>query len=168
MSHRRPVSIGTALLAGSLLAIACEPVTAPDFPADGPPDALLVRVDGFGFGTPAVTLRGGDTLVVERRTDWRPDSAVVTRVVPTRDAWQAFWRAADAAGVRAWPRTCRNERVADGGGYTLDIVYAGGRVASQGTNSYPRRSGACSGLETTAEYRAFTAAVAALIGRPFP
>jgi hypothetical protein len=90
-------------------------------------------------------------------------------VVPTPAEWHAFWRAADAAGVRRWPANCRNDRVADGGGYTLELSYPGGRITSSGPNSYPQRDGRCNGdPEQSPEFRAFAAAVSRLIGRSYP
>jgi hypothetical protein len=162
---RRIVNAG-AVMCGLTLA-ACEPVTALPFPSDAPPTAFALTVSGFGFGSHSVTLRN-DTLVIDRRREWRPDSASVSYVVPTRAQWGAFWRAADAAEVRAWPPRCENTRVADGGGFTLDVAYDGGRIASQGTNSYPTRGGDCGGPEGTREYRELLAAVSTLIGRPYP
>jgi hypothetical protein len=158
-----------ALVVALALAASCEPLTepAPTLPAEGRPDAFRMRVDGYGYGAHIVTLRG-DTLVVERRPEWRIDSAQITRVVPSSADWAAFWRAANDAGVRAWPRRCLNDRVADGGGYTLEIAYAGAQLTSSGTNSYPRRDGRCSEADGTEEYRVFVGAVSALIGRAFP
>lgn len=164
---RRSPRATLALALGAVALAACEPVTAPSFPTDGPPTAFRVSFGGFGFGAHDVTLRG-DTLVVTRVSGFVPDSAVVTTVVPSRADWAAFWRAADAAGVRAWPRECIDTRIADGSGYGLAIVYDGGRVASSGANGWPRRDGTCDGPEQTEEFRALLVAVSSLIGRPYP
>jgi hypothetical protein len=153
----------------ALAAVACFGApTAPEFPLDAPPSALELKYGGFGFGSHDVLLRG-DTLVVTRITDFRPDSTRTTRVVPTRVAWADFWRAADAAGVRSWPHACSNTDIVDGGGFSLRIAYAGGRVEASGANSYPQRDGHCGGsADWTPEYSAFAAAVSRLIGGPFP
>lgn len=160
--------VGSLAATVCLAAVACDTPTAPAFPADEPPTAFAMSVGGFGFGSHDVTLRN-DTLVVVRRPDFAPNGATTTYVVPARDAWHTFWRAADAAGVREWPSHCVNPNVVDGGGFTLDIAYRGGHVASTGANSYPRRGGRCNGdPERTPEYSAFLAAVAQLIGRAYP
>lgn len=165
MPVRRAALGALALVA----ATACgSTLTDPELPAGGAPDAFAMRVDGFGFGAHVVTLRG-DTLVVERRPDWRVDSARIARVVPTSRQWAEFWRAADAVGVRRWPRACRNARIVDGGGFTLELAYSGVTLASQGTNSFPQRDGGCTrDGGASPEYEAFVRAVSALIGRPFP
>lgn len=141
--------------------------TAAEFPDDGPPSTFEVVYGGFGFGSHDVTLRG-DTLVVVRRVDFRPDSTTTSRVIPTRDAWGAFWRAADAAGVRSWPRECLNRDVVDGGGFSLRITWPGGRVEASGGNSYPQHGGCNRSPEWSPEYKAFNAAVAQLIGMRYP
>ena len=142
----------------------------PALPTDGPPTALEVRLDGFGYGAHLVTLVGGDTLLVERRPEWRIDSAGITRVVPTAAQWRAFWDAADRAGVARWPRSCVNARIADGAGYTVTIGTASERrLEAGGMNAYPRADGRCDldGGWTT-EFRTLMEATSRLIGRPFP
>jgi hypothetical protein len=158
-----------AVAALALAGLACTGVpTAPAFPLDAPPSALVLQYGGFGFGSHDIVLRG-DTLVVTRIADFRPDSSRTVRVVPTRAAWADFWRAANAAGVRSWPRTCRNADVVDGGGFTLRIEYAGGRVEATGTNAYPQRDGRCGGSpDWTPEYSAFASAISRLIGMKYP
>jgi hypothetical protein len=158
-----------AVAALTLAGAACSGVpTAPSFPLGSPPSVLELRYGGFGFGSHDVTLRG-DTLVVTRLSDFGPDSSRTTRVVPTPAEWADFWRAADAAGVRSWPRTCRNTDVVDGGGFTLRLEYAGGRVEATGANSYPQRDGRCGGSpDWTPEYSAFVSAVSQLIGMKYP
>jgi hypothetical protein len=147
---------------------ACGAPRAPAFPEDAPPAAMQLSVGGFGSGQQEVTLRG-DTVIVTRRPFVSPEDATLARVVPSRDAWRAFWRAADAAGVRRWPSTCRNDRIVDGGGYTLELWYPGGRITSSGSNSYPQRDGRCNGDPgRTPEFSAFLAAVSQLIGRSYP
>lgn len=162
----RGFALGAAVASGLLL-LACDSPTAPRFPVDEPPTAFEVDVDGYGYGLYRVTLRG-DTLLVERRPDFSLAPQFTTRVVPTRADWRAFWRAADDAGVRSWPHRCIDESVVDGGGYGVEITYAGGRVQSAGANSYPRANGHCDSLSYTDDFRTFTRAITQLIGRQFP
>jgi len=155
----------TALTA--LTAVACADATAPAFPSDAPPSAFHINYSGWIYGSHDVLLRG-DTLVVSRVPDFRPDGALETTVVPTASDWRAFWRAADAAGVRSWPRECIDRNIADGGGLSMRIDYAGGHVETTTSNSTPHRDGTCGGTAEGDDYHALLAAVAALIGRPFP
>lgn len=166
--RRRAVQLAAvALPVAVAAAVGCSRTpTAPAFPADAPPSVFRLSVYGFGFGSHDVTLKG-DTLVVVR-TFMAPDSVRTSWVVPERAEWSAFWRAADAAGVRAWPRQCAANDIVDGGGFTLEIDYPGGRIASTGSNAYPRRDGRCISGGTTADYQAFLDAVGALIGQSYP
>jgi hypothetical protein len=147
---------------------ACGETTAPDLPRAGPPRELALSFGGYGYGSHTVTLRG-DTLVVVRRDFFPPQSATTTSVVPDAAAWRRFWQAAGAAGVERWPRVCENRDVADGGGFTLRLIADAGTWESQGSNSYPQANGRCSGSpDFSRDFRTFTEAVSALIGRPFP
>jgi hypothetical protein len=155
----------------ALLALAtagCDATTGPELPTEGAPRELAVSYGGYGFGSHDVTLRG-DTLVAVRRDFFRPQQATTTTVVPDAAAWRRFWAAAEGAGLARWPRRCENRDVADGGGFTLRIVGGAGTWEAQGINSYPQANGRCSGApEHPADFRAFLAAVSALIGRPYP
>jgi hypothetical protein len=159
-----------ALLAPFALlgAAACGDALAPELPTDGRPAALRLFLGAWTWGTLEVRL-AGDTVVAVRRPDLGPaTSGWTVRVVPGAAEWRAFWRAADAAGVRGWPSACENTGVVDGGGFEMELAYAGGgRIASRGANSFPRRDGRCADT-TSDEYEAFLAAVAALVGRPIP
>jgi hypothetical protein len=156
-------------LGGAILVAGCSSGPTAPLPREGVPDLLEVRVSGYGFGSHEVTLRA-DTLVIVRRQFFGPavgaDSA---RVRPDAAAWQRFWSAAREAGVARWPRACANDRVADGGGFTLRIVDGARSWEATGSNSYPRANGRCNGSPTSSpEYLRFLNAVAALIGRPYP
>ena len=160
-----------ALLLALLLPLAaagCDDPTGPSLPREGVPRELRVSYGGFGFGSHDVTLRG-DTLVVVRRDFIQPQTPTTATVVPSAEAWRRFWSAADAAGVANWPRDCENPLIADGGGFSLRIVAGTRTWEAEGTNSYPQANGRCNGApEQSADFRAFTAAVSQLIGRPYP
>lgn len=156
-----------ALVAIAVGACADDPV-APPLPVAGAPAALVVRHSGYGVGTTSVELLP-DGRLRWRHASWddprRADSATVA---PDAPAWAAFWRALDAAGVRSWPGECANRDVVDGGGYTLDVAWTGGRVRVATSNAWPGRGGRCDRRDVTPEFDAFLAAVHALVGRPFP
>lgn len=163
---RRRLSPITALAV--VAAGACTSPTAPAFSYDKPPTSFTMQYGGFGFGSHDVELRN-DALIVVRRSPVSSDAPVTSYVVPTPAQWRAFWRDADAAGVRRWRRSCRNEQIVDGGGFTLEIAYDGGRVTAEGANAYPQRDGACSGDGAhSPEFDAFLAAISRLIGRSYP
>jgi hypothetical protein len=146
---------------------ACSSSTAP-LPREGPPAALRVSYSGYGYGSHEVTLLRGDTLRVVRRTWERAAAVESTFVVPSADAWLAFWASARAAGVDGWPSRCADERIADGAGLGVRIAAGGRTVESTASNSWPLRDGRCSGPEQSAEVRTFLAAVGTLIGRRYP
>lgn len=157
-----------ALAALAALGAACDDTVAPRLATEGPPRALRAEYGGFGYGTKAVVLRG-DTLVVTRRQWAERDSAVTRTLVPDAAAWRAFWASAAEARVTRWPRRCLNALIADGGGLSLELGLAGGTIAGTYTNASPRANGGCTtDGSTSPEERTFAAAVARLIGEPFP
>jgi hypothetical protein len=167
MRHRPLPALAT--LAVALLAVGCSSDPTAPLPREGVPDVLEVRVSGYGFGAHDVTLRG-DTLVVVRRALFGPPAGTDSaRVLPDAAAWRRFWRAAGEAGVARWPRSCADDRIADGGGFSLRIVDGARRWEAAGSNSYPRGDGRCNGsASSSSDFAAFLEAVAALIGRPYP
>ncbi len=160
---------GLALAAGLALIAGCSELwTAPPFPSAAPPVGFAVTVTVPAWGSHAVTLHN-DTLVAVRAFGAKPDSTATTRVVRDSTAWQAFWRSADAAGLRAWPALCGSRDSAQGPSYDVLVVYGDSlHVRSLGLNSYPRRDGTCDRAGATAEFQALMAAVGALIGQTYP
>ena len=157
----RPAALPVALL----LAASCGP-TEP-LPEGGPPRAFAVEEGGFGVGALTVALRA-DTLVVTRR-GWDSRVAVTREIVPTDAAWRAFWADVRRAGVRAWPARCSNDRVVDGGGFSVTLAWDGGAARGEYTNSYPRRTGRCGGDPSwSEEARVFLEAVRRVAGEPPP
>lgn len=165
--HHRSRARTAAAVLGALLALAgCgDPVRV--LPREGAPEALEFTLVGYESESYLVGTRG-DTVVL-RRIPWaaRPGTRIDSvRVVPTPDAWRAFWSAAERAGVDRWRRRYVSERVVDGLGWELRIVAGGRTVESEGTNAYPDRYGREHEVEPTEEFEAFRAAVGALVGRP--
>jgi hypothetical protein len=156
-------------VAGLALAVdACRTVRPAGDAAPPRPDVLHVRVARQWIGVHEVTLRG-DTLVVDHQPMMGSERPSVTRVVPGPEAWREFREAAERAGVRAWPRECRNPGIVDGGGFSLALAWGGTRVESSGVNAAPQRDGRCrTDGEYSDELRDLLAAVSRLIGRPFP
>jgi hypothetical protein len=149
-----------------LVAAACGSVTDP-LPESGPARTLDLLEGGFGTELLTVALRG-DTLFVTRRA-WSDGEATTRRVVPDAAAWRLFWTEAQQAGVRRWPARCRDERVVDGGGFTVVLEWPGGTLRGEYVNSFPRADGRCSGDPTlTGEARGFVRAVRRLAGEPTP
>jgi hypothetical protein len=155
-----------ALLGATLgLAVACNDSMAP-LPREGRPVELQFSMGGFG-GTSAVLSLQGDT-VVARRWPWdrRPGETIDSiRVVPSTDAWRAFWTAAAAAGVDRWSGKYAAEGFADGLGWGLRVVANGRVIESYGSNAYPDRDGRKRDLEMPPEFRALITAVNGLVGR---
>jgi hypothetical protein len=153
-----------APLAAALAVAACSDVFSP-LPREGVPDAFEFSRGAYGSGSHGVEVRG-DT-VVYRRVPWEGDEPFTidsVRVVPTAEAWRAFWDAADEAGVRRWRRQY-TANVIDGAGYSLRIVADGREIESHGSNAYPDRLGREHEVDSTPDFEAFADAVGALVGR---
>jgi hypothetical protein len=156
--------LAAATLACAAAAAGACTATEP-LPDAGPARALEVREDGYGVGYFRVVLRG-DTLLVTR-SGWAADWATTRVVAPSDAAWRAFWAEVRRAGVRGWPAECRDERVADGGGFSVALAWDGGTVRGAYTNSYPLPVGRCSGDPgRSAASARFLAAVRRLAGEP--
>jgi hypothetical protein len=160
--------LGAACALAALAAGGCDDDDAlGPLPRSGPPAAFDVRFVAYGYGSLTATLEG-DALVVRRAPDWQVEET--TTVVPTDADWAAFWGSARRAGLHRWPRSCVDTRLVDGGGISVDIAYAGGRVEAGTSNAYPTGDGRCvrGGIDPTGEYMEFVGAMGRLIGRPFP
>jgi len=159
-----------ALVASLLAAAACSDPAGPVLPHGGTvPTALDIGWSGYGAGSTRIRLVDGVLQYTYVPWDYRPGRALDTlRVAVTPERWAAFWATADAVGLRTWPRTCENRDVADGGGMSVEVVHDGGRLALSTTNASPGRNGRCDHDATTSDEATFRAAVAALVGAPFP
>ncbi len=158
-----PAACACAAACAAAAVLACT-ATEP-LPEAGPARALEVRESGFGVSFFAVVQRG-DTLAVTR-SGWAADWASTRLVVPSEAAWRAFWAEVRGAGVRGWPRECRNDRGADGGGFSVTLAWGAGTVRGAYTNSYPLARGRCSGdPDRSAEAARFLQAVRRLAGEP--
>jgi hypothetical protein len=127
---------------------------------------LKFPIGGFGTSSRFLELRG-DTVVARRiPSNFSPGVAIDTiRVVPTSEAWRAFWAAVDNAGVKNWNEQYVAAGVVDGEGWGLRVVSNDRQVESSGSNAYPDRGGRQHDLERTAEFQSFLAAVNALVGQ---
>ena len=57
---------------------------------------------------------------------------------PTRSQWKAFWILLDRARVWEWNSEYIDDTgICDGGGWMLEISYAGRHIKSGGVNAYP-------------------------------
>lgn len=161
--------IAAALSCAALAIAACSSdTTGPRLPAEGAPDDLTFYMGGFGATTRTLQMRG-DTVVVYR-TEWGDlgTTGDSLKVIPSAEAWRAFWAGADEAGVGMWKPRYRQENVVDGGGYTLRLVMVDGRIIeSAGSNAYPDRHGREHEGEITDDFLGFVETIGALIGRPF-
>lgn len=75
----------------------------------------------------------------------------LTTLEPTLDQWTSFRKALDELGVWSW-RKKYERNVLDGTQWSISIQYEGRRVASSGSNDYPR------------DYAEFLTAVQKLLG----
>lgn len=155
--------------AGAALAVAAcsSDATGPRLPAEGAPDDLAFYMGGFGATTRTLQMRG-DTVVV-RRTEWGEMGTVgdSLKVIPSAEAWRAFWAGADEAGVGMWKPRYRDEDIVDGGGYTLRLVVDGRIIESAGSNAYPDRHGREHEGDVTEDFLGFVETIGELIGQPF-
>lgn len=167
--HRRGWLAALTAVGAALALAACRDGTAPVRPAlpEGAPDELRFSMGGFGVTSTVVELRD-DTLVVWGTPwDWTAGMSVDTaRVVPTTEAWRAFWAAAERAGMRQWRPQYRADGVVDGVGWGVRVVADGRLIQSSGSNAFPDRYGREHELAMTDDFRAFLAALEELLGRP--
>ncbi|MDQ3388427.1 MAG: hypothetical protein M3483_02865, partial [Gemmatimonadota bacterium] len=111
----RGLALAAAILVSALALVACADATGP-LPQEGAPDELGFSIGGYGVGSRSIEVRG-DTVVFSQ-VPWGPQDPILTsRVVPTPDAWRAFWTAADRAGVRQWRPKYVAEGIVDGSGW---------------------------------------------------
>jgi hypothetical protein len=65
-----------------------------------------------------------------------------TLTTPTRAQWKAFWILLEKAQAWHWPEEFHDEiGIIDGGGWSLEVSYAGRRIKSGGVNAYPDARG---------------------------
>ena len=143
---------------------ACADFTAP-LQSEGKPTVLEFSIGGFFAASKQLELRG-DTVVARRRAaGWQPGGQVDSlRVVPSAEAWRAFWDAADAAGVQRWHPEYNAEGVQDGLGWSIRVVGGGREINSWGSNAYPDRNGNEHELDQPREFQAFIHALNVLVG----
>lgn len=151
-------------LATLVFAASCIDSTSP-LQQEGRPSALEFSIGGFGAPSRQLELRG-DTVVARRRSyDWLPNGPTDSvRVVPTAEAWRAFWQATDDAGVQNWHSEYKAEGVVDGEGWSIRVASPGREISAWGSNAYPDRDGHEHELDSPAEFRAFTNALNVLAG----
>ena len=158
---RRAVVL-TALGALPFTLAGCSDPTGP-LPEAGPPQSMEFTIGGFATQSIRVAATGDTVLFVRR--DWSGPAAVDSvRVVPSAEAWRAFWTSASAAGVRRWRERYANDGVVDGTGWSLHIGLRGEDVRSQGANAYPDPAGGFHS-DMTPAFRAFVGALGVLVGR---
>lgn len=163
---RAAFSRAAFLLAAALALAGCGDSVSP-LPGAGAPDTLHFSFGGFGVGQSTVELRG--ETVILRRSRWGNDPRVVTdsvRVVPSAEAWRAFWAGTERAGVHRWRSRYVVDDVVDGTGWSLRIVVGGRRVESTGSNAFPDRFGRRHELGMTDDFLGFVTALDELVGSP--
>lgn len=156
------------------------PVPGKQLPGDDRPTRLMLYIGG-GIFPPNYTMEfRGDSLVYHASED-DPKTHTIrerTRVItPTADQWRRFWKAMDEVDLWNWRPRYDNPLIADGTKWDLDVEYAGRRIASSGSNTYP--GGAAPGPKpsqapaagppgTSKQFEAYLSAVRELLGgEPF-
>lgn len=141
--------------------------------ADNFPQRFEVRIGGFFGPSYQVTWRPNRTLVYQvRRAGAGAQPPAVTTITPSARQWQQFWKTMDAVGLWQWRAGYRNDSVADGTQWSLEIAHANKRVKSSGSNDYPRGAGDARRLPSDPEpsqtFARFLSAVESLLGgKPF-
>ena len=161
----RALRAAAVFLGVALAFVACNDVVAP-LPQAGAPDVLEFSIGGFGGGGSAVLLRG-DTVIMWRTPPvWTANMVIDSaRVVPTQDAWRAFWSATKHAGVDQWRAQYNANGIVDGLGWNMRIVAGGRQINSFGSNAYPDRFGRQHDGDVTDEFQAFVTALGDLTGQ---
>jgi hypothetical protein len=163
MPRLRALSRAAAIACTVLLVAACSDSTAP-VPAANAPRELEYDVMALeGAGSTSVRMDGA--VVVVTHSDGTRTRRV--RAVPTAAQWDAFWAAAEQAGVRQWTGDYNAEGFADGSAWSLRLAGNGVDVDAHGTNAYPDREGREHELYRPADFTAFLAALGTLTGWEF-
>lgn len=161
----RTLRVAAALLCVALTLIACTDVVAP-LPQAGAPDVLEFSIGGYGAGGRGISLRGDTVMMWRTPPVWTPNMVIDSvRVVPTPEAWRAFWLATNHAGVNQWRAQYDAPGIADGLGWNVRIVAGGRQINSFGSNAYPDRSGRKHEGEITNEFQVFVTALGDLVGQ---
>ena len=165
ISFSIPAARRRALLLAALVSAAlggCGDPAAP-LAGKGAPEELEFRFYAYPAESRGVKV-SHDTVVAWRvNTDSYAANPVDTvRVVPTAEAWRAFWAAADRAGVADWQGNYVAEGVLDGAGWALRMSAGGRLIDASGFNAYPDRDGREREHQMPAEFRDFMNALDAL------
>jgi hypothetical protein len=147
-----------------VLVASCNDFTAP-LQQEGRPSVLEFSIGGYGATSRQLELRG-DTIVARRRPfNWLPGGTTDSvRVIPSAEAWRAFWNAADEAGVQRWHVQYNANQIADGEGWSISVASGSRAINSWGSNAYPDRNGREHEAESPAEWQAFKNSLSALAG----
>jgi hypothetical protein len=163
MPRLHPLSRIAAITCAALLISACGDTTAP-VPAANAPRELAYDMNALeGAGSTSERMDVG--AVVVTNYDGRRTRRV--RAVPTAAQWDAFWAAAEQAGVRQWTGDYNAEGFVDGSAWSLRLAGNGVDVSAHGTNAYPDREGREHEIHRPADFTAFLAALSTLTGWDF-
>ena len=89
------------------------------------------------------------------------------KIVPTKEAWEKFWKALDELKVWEWEKRYDNRNVRDGLVWSLKIQHGDRSVSSGGTNGYPGSDlHEMAGPMPSQRFKEYQEAVEALISRP--
>ncbi len=92
----------------------------------------------YGFPGTGTKLKWDSTRQELQISDYHGESETRTLPTPTRAQWKAFWILLDKAKVWEWQSEYVDEiGICDGGGWSLEISYAGRHIKSGGVNAYP-------------------------------
>ena len=101
-------------------------------------DAWYIEASIGGWPGPAYSARGaGATVTYEHLARYGEGEADQVTLEVTEEELVGFWAAVDAAGVWYWAPAYDDPNVLDGTHWAVTLEYAGRRVESQGSNTYP-------------------------------
>jgi hypothetical protein len=79
-----------------------------------------------------------DLRLVNGRLEYRAnDSERPEILLPTSQAWERFWRAADGCDLWNWTKSYDNRDMLDGTQWKVEITLGSRRIKSGGSNAYP-------------------------------
>lgn len=103
-----------------------------------------LRFEQASFGRDSSLVELRDDRLVLNASGYGHYPNVYTLVVPPPERWIAFWKKVDSLGVWKWkPEYYRP--MLDGSNWSLDLEHEGRRLASRGSNAWPKRLGLFSG-----------------------
>ncbi len=130
------------------------------------PEKFTARIGGFLGPTFGVEWKD-NALVYHALDRTKQPNESTQKITPTEKQWEEFWKKIDQVHLFDWSSDYENWQVADGTQWIVEIEYGGKKIATKGSNSFPRDGAVkkpSKDPEPTKVFREFLKAVEDLLG----